>query len=321
VPELPEVETVKLGLNQHTLGWQIIGGEVLLEKVVILPSSATELFFVNSLPEGSLNSDLLPNKDLNVCLTNQFIRAITGLVIHNWQRRGKYLLAELRTGSNFAGYLGVHLRMTGRLLWSDRFAPIHKHTRLRLFLQKEDSDQEFQEQELRFDDQRTFGRVWYVPPEFELESVITGLQKLGREPLELDFSEAYLQIQLSKSDRPIKTLLLDQSTLAGIGNIYADESLFLAKIHPNTPSRSLNVEQIKALHKGIKQCLSDGIAWGGTTFSDFQDIGGDKGNYLDRAWVFRRQGQPCRICETAIKRFKLGGRSTHFCPTCQMYFV
>lgn len=126
MPELPEVETVKLGLNQHTLGWQIIGGEVLLAKVVITPDIPTEL-----LPENFLLEDFLPEEVLSRDSTpNNFLKAITGLFIHNWQRRGKYLLAELKTSSpkssapknkaDFAGYLGVHLRMTGRLLWSDR---------------------------------------------------------------------------------------------------------------------------------------------------------------------------------------------------------
>jgi formamidopyrimidine-DNA glycosylase len=296
VPELPEVETVKLGLNQYTLGWKIIGGEVLLPRAIANPDNPAE-----------------------------FLSAITGLIIQNWQRRGKYLLAKLENNCGApAGYLGVHLRMTGRLLWSDRYAPIHKHTRLRLFLLSQNTSEnksksaiQNQEQELRFDDQRTFGKVWWVPPEREIEAVIAGLKKLGREPFNPDFTVEYLAEKLGGSSRPIKNLLLDQSTLAGIGNIYADESLFLGGIHPNTPAKQISAVQIGLLHQGIKKCLSDGISWGGTTFSDFQDIGGDKGNYLDHAWVFRRKGETCRVCQTAIERFRLGGRATHFCPKCQ----
>jgi len=291
VPELPEVETVKIGLNQHTLGWKIIGGEVLLAGAIAAPDSPAE-----------------------------FLSGITGLIIQSWQRRGKYLLAKLATDQQkFGGYLGVHLRMTGRLLWSDLHAPVHKHTRLRLFLIQQNLENDQANcQELRFDDQRTFGKIWFVAPDRQLEEVFSGLKKLGREPLDPDFSAAYLRQKLAKSNRPIKNLLLDQSTLAGLGNIYVDESLFLAHIHPLTPAKQLSDRQIELLYQGIRKCLQDGISWGGTTFSDFQDIGGDKGNYLDHAWVFRRKGDRCRVCESAIERIRLGGRATHFCPSCQV---
>jgi formamidopyrimidine-DNA glycosylase len=126
-----------------------------------------------------------------------------------------------------------------------------------------------------------------------------------------------LSAKLSRSGRPIKTVLLDQEIVAGIGNIYADESLFLSKIHPQSPANSLTSAQVESLHQAIIRALSDGIAKGGTTFSSFQNIAGIKGNYIDTAWVFRRTGQPCNICGIAISRVKLGGRSTHFCPQCQ----
>lgn len=288
MPELPEVETVKIGLNQHTLGWEIIGGEVLLPGA-ISPS-----------PDFQTPAD--------------FFGILKGSRFNHWQRRGKYLLASLTDYSeNTAGYLGIHLRMTGKLAWIEPGQPLHSHTRVRFFCQKEHKSIK----ELRFNDQRTFGKIWYVPPQIPPDQRINGLQKLGLEPFEPGFDQDYLTAKLAKSSRPIKNLLLDQATLAGLGNIYVDESLFLARIHPLTPSNQLSDRQVQALHQAIQQCLTDGINWGGTTFSDFADLGGEKGNYLDHAWVFRRQGLPCRVCQTLIVRIKLAGRSTHYCPNCQ----
>ncbi len=281
MPELPEVETVRIGLNQNTLGWQIEGGEVLLPRAIAYPDQ----------PEA-------------------FLAAMLGAEFTAWQRRGKYLIAQLSQGQ-----MGVHLRMTGSLLWCDRDQPLGKHTRVRLFVKS--SKRKESRKELRFDDQRTFGKVWWIPKDQPTESIITGLQKLGLEPFDPEFTPEYLAAKLKRSGRPIKTVLLDQETVAGIGNIYADESLFLSKINPQTPAHSLNPSQINALHQAIIRSLSDGIAKGGTTFSNFQDIAGVKGNYIDTAWVFRRTGQPCHTCGTPISRIKLGGRSTHFCDQCQ----
>jgi len=280
MPELPEVETVRFGLNQTTLGREIEGGEVLLPRTIAYPETPTK-----------------------------FLSALKHLAFADWHRRGKYLLAKLSDHS----WLGVHLRMTGSLLWCDRSDPVHKHTRVRLFLA--------QGKELRFNDQRTFGQMWLVPPETAPEQVITGLQKLGMEPFDPAFTPDHLATKLSKSDRPIKNALLDQSIVAGIGNIYADESLFLSRIHPQQLASQLTNQQIKLLQAAIVKVLRDGIAHGGTTFSDFQDVAGDKGNYLDSAWVFRRTGQACRVCQTTIERIKLAGRSTHFCPNCQKHLA
>ncbi len=279
MPELPEVETVRVGLNQNTLGWQIEGGEVLRANAIAIPSDP-----------------------------KVFLAALVGAEFTEWQRRGKYLIAQLSQGHQ----LGVHLRMTGSLLWCDRDVPVGKHTRVRLFLNKRKFTKE-----LRFDDQRTFGKMWWIPANTSTESIITGLQKLGLEPFDPEFTPQHLEAKLKRSGRPIKTVLLDQETVAGIGNIYADESLFISKIHPQQTANSLNSAQIIALHHAIVRALSDGIAKGGTTFSSFQDIAGIKGNYIDTAWVFRRTGQPCHVCGTVISRIKVGGRSTHFCAQCQ----
>ncbi len=280
MPELPEVETVRRGLNSVIASREtptIIGGEVLL------PSTIAG------------------------CSREFFISALRGQSLGSWQRRGKYLLCQLSGG----GWLGVHLRMTGRLLWQDgkNPDPVGKHTRVRLFLTGD--------RELRFDDQRTFGKMWYVPAHIPVGEVISGLQSMGAEPLSAEFTPEYLAERLQCRHRAIKTVLLDQKVVAGLGNIYTDEALFLSHIHPTTLASKLTREQISALHRAITQVLEEGLKFGGTTFSNFQDINGKGGNYLDQAWVFRQHGRPCRVCQTPIQRLKVGGRSTHYCPHCQ----
>ncbi len=276
MPELPEVETVRRGLNQLTLGQEITGGDVLLQRTIAYPFSVDE-----------------------------FIQRIKGNTITTWHRRGKYLLAELSSASS----LGVHLRMTGQLLWLDQNEPLHKHTRVRLFFGDK--------QELRFVDQRTFGQMWYVPPSVVVESIITGLAKLAVDPFSPEFTVEYLADKLKKSRRPIKTSLLDQSIVAGLGNIYADEALFKSGILPTTLATELKLPQIELLRTAIIEVLSASIAVGGTTFSNFLNVKGVNGNYGGEAWVYNRTGDPCKVCGHVIQRIKLGGRSSHFCGQCQ----
>jgi formamidopyrimidine-DNA glycosylase len=308
VPELPEVETVRRGLNQLTLSQEIQGGDVLLERTIAHPFSAGE-----------------------------FLTALKNVTITRWHRYGKYLLAELIQSdssnpksaentkgttslSSFkplpsilthtpAGWLGVHLRMTGQLLWLDREEPLQKHTRVRLFFQNN--------RELRFVDQRTFGQMWWVPPSAAPESIITGLKRLGPDPFSTDFSVEHLVGKLKNRQRSIKTALLDQEVVAGVGNIYADEALFLSGIRPETLCAALSVEQIQRLRTAIIQVLQTSIESGGTTFSNFLSVMGVNGNYGGVAWVYGRTGEPCRVCGAAIQRLKLAGRSSHFCQQCQ----
>ncbi|OUL31756.1 DNA-formamidopyrimidine glycosylase [Nostoc sp. T09] len=279
MPELPEVETVRRGLNQLTLNQEITGGDVLLDRTIAYPFSVGE-----------------------------FIHGIKGSAIATWYRRGKYLLAELSPSST-AGYLGAHLRMTGQLLWLHRDEPLHKHTRVRLFF----GDQ----QELRFVDQRTFGQMWWVPPNVAVESVITGLAKLAVDPFSPEFTVEYLAQKLQNRRRPIKTALLDQSVVAGLGNIYADEALFKSGVLPETLCTNLQREQIKLLRSAIIQVLEASIEVGGTTFSNFLNVKGINGNYGGVALVYNRAGEPCRVCGNLIQRTRLAGRSSHFCPECQ----
>ncbi len=236
---------------------------------------------------------------------DDFLAGLQKNTISHWQRLGKYLLARLEDSSS----LGVHLRMTGQLLWLHPTEPLHKHTRVRLFFGGA--------RELRFVDQRTFGQMWWVPPEKELSSVITGLAELGVDPFSPEFSTEYLAAKLINSRRSIKAALLDQAIIAGIGNIYADEALFIAKVPPATLCNCLQIEQIKQLRSAIIRVLEASIAAGGTTFSNFLNVQGVNGNYGGLAWVYNRTGNPCRICSTPIERIRLAGRSSHFCPQCQ----
>lgn len=282
MPELPEVEIVCRGLNQVTLNQNITGGDVLLQRTIAHPLSLAA-----------------------------FWQGVLGRSIAQWQRRGKYLLAQLVQGETqeSAGWLGVHLRMTGQLLWKQQSDPVEKHSRVRFFLADG--------QELRFVDQRTFGQIWWVPPNTVPEQVITGLRYLGPEPFSPEFSPEYFAQQLHNRQRSIKNALLDQAIVAGIGNIYADEALFKSGIHPTTLCSQLSPAQITQLRSTIVAVLQASIAAGGTTFSNFLNVQGVNGNYGGEAWVYHRDGQPCRTCTTPIQRLKLAGRSAHFCPQCQ----
>ncbi|MFN6487081.1 MULTISPECIES: DNA-formamidopyrimidine glycosylase [unclassified Nostoc] len=287
MPELPEVETVRRGLNQLTLSQEITGGDVLLDRTIAYPFSVGE--FVDGIKKNAYPGGV-------------------GAAIATWHRRGKYLLAELSSPSS-TSWLGVHLRMTGQLLWLHRDEPLHKHTRVRLFF----GDQ----QELRFVDQRTFGKIWWVPPGVAVESIITGLAKLAADPFSPEFTVEYLASKLKNRRRPIKTALLDQSVVAGLGNIYADEALFKSGILPETLCIDLQLKQIERLRTAIIQVLETSIQAGGTTFSNFLSVQGVNGNYGGVAWVYNRAGEPCRVCGMPIQRIRLAGRSSHFCSECQ----
>lgn len=284
MPELPEVETVRRGLQGHSAGQRIEAVQVLRERAIAHP----------------------PDLDL-------FCMALQDTRIKEWQRRGKYLLAPLmhREDGDDAGTWGVHLRMTGQFLWlddKDKREPC-RHTRVRIWLEGE--------RELRFVDVRSFAQMWFVPAGNPPEAVITGLTRLGPEPFSKAFDAAYLSRKLKGSAKPIKTALLDQSLVAGVGNIYADESLYAAGIAPHTPAGELQAPQLERLHRAVVEVLTVSIGEGGTTFSDFRDLSGVNGNYGGKAWVYRRAGEPCRQCGTTIERRKLAGRSSHWCPRCQ----
>ena len=280
MPELPEVETVRRGLEQQTQGFEISRVEVHRARAIASPANPAA-----------------------------FAAALCGCRVGAWSRRGKYLMGELSRGGKEAGSWGVHLRMTGQFLWLETPKPACSHTRVQLFAASN--------QELRFVDTRSFGQMWWVPHGQPLDSVITGLGRLGPEPFSPAFNSAYMAERLRGSRRPIKNALLYQALVAGVGNIYADESLFAAGIRPATASGSLGVSQLERLRQALVEVLETSIGAGGTTFSDFRDLKGNNGNYGGVAWVYRRGGEPCRRCHTPIQREKLGGRSSHWCPSCQ----
>jgi formamidopyrimidine-DNA glycosylase len=280
VPELPEVETVRRGLEQRTQGFSIQRVQVLRERAVASPGG----------PEV-------------------FAAALRGCTVRQWRRRGKYLLGHLQADGRDAGHWGVHLRMTGQFLWLEQPRPACSHTRVQAW--------DGLGRELRFIDTRSFGQMWWVPPDEAPETVMGGLGRLGPEPLGEAFTATYLRQRLRGSSRPIKNALLDQAVVAGVGNIYADEALFAAGIRPHTPAGRLRPQQLQRLVQALVQVLEISIGAGGTTFSDFRDLTGTNGNYGGVALVYRRGGEPCRHCGTPIQRQKLAGRSSHWCPSCQ----
>tara|TARA_Y100001968_G_C19449836_1_gene767776 strand:- start:80 stop:961 length:882 start_codon:yes stop_codon:yes gene_type:complete len=292
LPELPEVETVRKGLEKKL-------NNFIINKVEILRSS-TIAYPINHY---------------------EFINGINNSLIEKWDRRGKYLIGYLKKYNyNFSptdqkpnlinnGKLIVHLRMTGHFNWLKTKVPPCKHTRVR-FLNKNKN-------ELRFIDVRSFGQIWWIKEGLDSKKIIKGLGSLGPEPFSKDFNINYLSKQISKRTKSIKSVLLDQTIIAGIGNIYADESLYEAGISPFRSARTIKIFELVKLRESIIRVLKESIGSGGTTFSDFRDIEGLNGNYSMRTKVYRRTGEKCRSCENLIERKKISGRSTHWCRKCQ----
>lgn len=224
---------------------------------------------------------------------------LQGVVILGLTRRGKYLLFELDSGD----WLVVHLKMSGHLAVVDGLEQRHAHIRTLFYLENG--------QELRFRDQRKFGRVYLVSDVNEV------VGRLGPEPLEPAFTVAVLAKRLRDRRRVLKPLLLDQSFVAGVGNIYADEGLFYAGIHPQRLSHQLNEQEISRLHAGIQHVLQLGIQRQGASIQLYAQPNGEKGSMQNEFQVYGRETQPCYRCGTPISRIRLGGRSTHFCLQCQ----
>ncbi len=225
-----------------------------------------------------------------------FIAWMQGRRVVDVRRRGKYMLFRL----DDARWLLMHLRMTGKVRVTDAAAPLRPHDRLIFHLNDG--------REWRFEDQRKFGRVYLV------ESPDEVIGKLGPEPLSDAFDADYLTHKLARRTAPIKSLLLDQRIVAGIGNIYADESLFRARIHPLRPGGSLTQEEIAMLVEAVKAVLAQALAEMGTTLQDYRRPDGSVGAFQNSLQVFRRTGEPCPSCGAPIRRIVVGGRSTHFCP-------
>ncbi len=234
----------------------------------------------------------------------EFELAVIGARFTDFGRRGKYMLLGMEDGRT----LIVHLRMTGKLQVVSSHTVPNKHVHVALTLDTG--------QQVHFQDTRKFGRIWLTN---EPKSVI---EKLGPEPLGEGFSAQYLVERIALRKASIKALILNQSIIAGIGNIYADESLFHSRIHPARTGGSLSFHEVGRLHKAIVSLLTEAIDQQGSTLGtshlqNYSRPGGQSGSFQESFKVFRRTGEPCPSCGHPIERIIVGQRSTHFCPVCQ----
>jgi formamidopyrimidine-DNA glycosylase len=235
-------------------------------------------------------------------ISHQFCQKIASQSILGIERRGKFLVFKLTHDT-----LLVHLRMTGKFLIANQECEVHPHERVRLYL----SDNRV----LRYEDQRKFGK-WYLtchPEQY--------LDKLGLEPLSEEFTLKALKSCLKGCNRKIKPFLLDQHYIVGLGNIYVDEALWSAKIHPLRTIQTFTEEEIANLHQSIIKVLKRGVKNIGTSLgaarANYFSVSGRRGNNQQALEVFRREGLPCSRCQTIIQKIVVAQRGTHFCPNCQ----
>ena len=241
-----------------------------------------------------LSADLRWNRTLAAPAPKKFREQIVGQKIKDVSRRAKYLVFQL---SSFQ--LLIHLRMSGDLLIKNSTIGPEKHDRLVLKLSGNKS--------LIFNDTRKFGRVWLTANQEDV------LGKLGPEPFSSEFTPQWLHTALHTRKRQLKPLLLDQTFLAGLGNIYTDEALHMAKLHPVAASDSVTAQQAEALHEAIRKVLKAGIRRNGASI-DWAYRGGQFQNYFR---VYDREGTACPVCGTEIRKLIVGQRGTHVCPNCQ----
>ena len=293
MPELPEVETIR-----RTLAPRLVGRTI--ERVEV----RTPKFIVGATPEA-------------------FRRAVEGATIASVGRRGKYLglgLGEAATAA-LPGDIVIHLKMAGQLVWclpeTDLGPTRTKHTHVVFHL--DDGH------ELRFLDLRHFGRVYFPagdPDDPVLRRALATMANLGPEPLGRDGAAPTLDYEtfrakLARRGARVKPLLLDQAFLAGLGNIYADESLFRARIHPLRRASTITDEEARALFEAIHAIIAEAVGLRGTSIRDYVDGEGQRGEFAQRLQVYGRKGEACPRCGASIERLVIGGRSAHFCPECQ----
>ncbi len=236
---------------------------------------------------------------------DEFAGAVTGRSIKNVERKGKALAMELASQNGAAPlYLLLRLGMTGQFILAPRDAPLEPHTHLRLLLHDG-------ARELRYRDVRRFGRIRCCTRD-ELDGIFARLGPDAREISEAQFIDA-----LRGRRGAIKSCLMNQALLSGLGNIYADEALFVAGIHPLTQAGRLSLNKVRRLHRAVKKVLDNAVNLQGTSFRDYIDVEGRPGNFLPRLRVYQRTGEPCRRCRQPIRRIIVAGRSSHFCPRCQ----
>lgn len=288
MPELPEVETVRLGLLSLIPGKRV---------------NAVTFDWPKGFPNSQADVDAF----------------LVGATIRDIRRRAKVLIIDLDNDYS----LVIHLKMTGQLVFrsnddSERFGAGHPNDSLIGELPDRSTRVTFDlgDSKLFFNDQRKFGWVRLLPT-IEIPQ-IDFFQKVGPEPLADDFTaEDFIARLQRRKGSNIKAVLLDQTVVAGIGNIYADESLFLAKIHPLTLVRDIPEAKLITLFHKLQAVLRLSIAKGGSSDRNYVNARGKKGSYLTFAKVFRRDGQPCPVCGTILEKSRVAGRGTHTCPTCQ----
>ncbi len=274
MPELPEVETLRRGLERHLVGRTLGESRVQVAKMV----------------KGTLSDPAL------------FTQGLRGARILSVNRRGKHLILALDSGY----YLLFHLNMRGQLLVTPAEAPEQKYLAAAFPLDGG--------LELRFHDMWTWGEMRLVT-ETEL-AAHPSLREMGMEPFSEEWTPERLSAGLAKRPKTaIKAALLDQSVVAGLGNIYADESLYRAGIQPLRPAGSLNSAETACLHRAIRSVLTEATEGGGTTSDNYVDAEGRVGRYVPR--VYDRGGQPCVICESPLTRIRVIGRGTVYCASCQ----
>ena len=233
----------------------------------------------------------------------EFCSKIKGQTISGMERRGKFLMIFLDSGDQII----VHLRMTGCLLLAAPEIEAEKHTHVVFYLNDGN--------ELRFSDTRRFGRLWLIGK--DEEDIYSGIKKLGSEPLEQGFSAGYLKERLKARKRAIKECLLDQNAVAGIGNIYSDEILFTAKIHPVRPACSLTEEEWERLAAAIRERLAYFIEKNQITPEEYLETKGKDYRNTPFLQVYGHENEPCPVCGKTLRRIVIGGRSSVFCPGCQ----
>jgi len=284
MPELPEVETVRRGLNARVVGRRIDAVEVGRERTVRRTSAVA------------------------------LVAGLTGTTIEHFDRRGKYLLGQLDSGDA----LMIHLRMSGRLLVAPIGEPRPAHTHVTLTLAA-GGPAASPAEELRFVDPRTFGEVVVYDPD-HVATEVPELARMGVDPVAEVVTVRQLGDLLGSRRRQLKALLLDQHVIAGIGNIYCDEALHRARLRWDRSSDSLSRSEVARLHTAIHEVLSEAIDAGGSTLADTQyvDLEGGGGWFQLAHRVYDRAGQRCLTCGRAdIARAVVGGRATAWCPRCQ----
>ncbi len=267
-----------------------------------LPEVETVVQYISPKLMGKIIDSVRPqnkyDKVLSTHSPKQFNRLVHGKNIVDINRRGKYVVLNLNSG-----FLLIHLRMTGRLLLKLTNEDKQKHLSAIINF----TDGSF----LYFKDYRKFGRLYYY------DSLDHINQKLGIEPLSDKFTSAWLFASLQNSKRQLKPLLLDQAFIAGLGNIYVDESLWYAKLHPQQIASSVTREKSALLHTAIQKLLQTAIDNQGTTIINFYFGEGKSGNFRDQLKVFGRQDQNCLNCKSIIQKIRVAQRGTHICPNCQ----